>query len=139
MAEKFGHNIDIAGLTPIRPDNQAAAVYQAFQKEAKALAKEVPHFVRPTVKKHYFAATSPALIAHVYQTILSLKDDLLAPEWHLMRPSTVLSLPGWLWQQIYGLSVIRNEMALAPEHRSDPPLACGDAVPQVVQESQERW
>jgi len=126
VASTLGQRVKGDTLEHMSPDSVAAKMYEDYKKEVQCLSRECPSFLKPTLKKHYFTATSPALVSHVYSQNL---HGRLHSQWHTLRSQTILALPAWLWQQVYGLHVLRNEISLPPELRCDPPVALVDLNP----------
>ena len=119
VASTLGQRVADENLQHMLPDSLAAKMYDGYKKEVQALTRGCPPFLKPTLKKHYFTATSPAVLSHIYCQNLHGRLD---SEWHLLRSQTILSLPAWLWHQVYGLHILRNEMSMPPELRCDPPV-----------------
>ena len=98
VASTLGQRVAEENLQHMLPDSLAAKMYDGYKKEVQALTRECSSFLKPTLKKHYFTATSPAVISHIYSQNLHGRLD---SEWHLLRSQTILALPAWLWHQVW--------------------------------------
>ena len=139
MAQRFGHQVDCAHLLPLRLATRATSLYQTFKQECKHLSKEMEAYLKPTIQKHFFQSTSPSIICHLC-TLCSIltADGELPTDWNVMGPGSVLSLPSWLAHHLYSLRVIKTEMVLAPELRSNPPVQMKEGSLQANCESVEK-
>lgn len=124
IARSFGHAA--SNLTPMEPDTDASDLWQRYCREVEQLVKDVPPYLSPTVGKHYFTATSEMLMTTIYSAAwrsISAGAAGDCPQEQLaVRTCDIARLPAWLWLHVYGLMVIRNEMALPLERRADPPV-----------------
>lgn len=136
MAQRVGHNVDPATLEPLHLSSSAQRIYDMFKAECKQLSKEIEAYRKPTVQKHFFQSTSPSIVSHVHAQC-GLERDAMPADWNVMSPADVLCLPSWLAHQLYSLNVIKNEMALPLDLRSNPPVELSN-LPRPGSDSQEK-